>query len=479
MDAPPDPPDLNPRLSPIQFPPLSSSTPKQTRASRRLSPPTSDVVMTQSSPLSPSVSPVVTEKQINFFVTDPQLQSGSDFTVPATGNPNLINPATFEENIALSHSLVAPAPAVSNGVQNFTVLPPKNSSPLLTNGASASPSSVTEPPLIHQFPTSPMPQTKPLPTTTPLPFPTTTPAPIPTLAEQLRVKGDKSLSRLAPLTIADNGRPRVMIPDAVFQKGADLHKDFIVCYFNGRAPSFHQIQSVLNHMWGKGKRLEIHNNPLTHSAIVRIPSDYLRQKILEKYIWFVGDSMFHTALWAESHSSTTPILSSIQIWAHLTGVPLDLRHQQGLSLVAGLVGDPKETDDFTLNLVSLALSHVKVEVDLTKPLPKVVEFSRQSGEVVEVQVDYPWLPATCTHCHELGHIMRNCLKIPLSPIPPATGNKHVRRVPVPQSKVPVTTNSSNKFVAKKNLPPTVPASSVPEPASQPSSSLNPPPVTSS
>lgn len=60
--------------------------------------------------------------------------------------------------------------------------------------------------------------------------------------------------------------------------------------------------------------------------------------------------------------------------------------------MAGLIGDPKETDDFTKNLVSLTLSLVKVEVDLTKPLPSVVEFERESGEVVEVAVSYPWVP---------------------------------------------------------------------------------------
>lgn len=116
-----------------------------------------------------------------------------------------------------------------------------------------------------------------------------------------------------------------------------------------------------------------------------------------------------------------PALSAIKIWAHLTGVPLDMRYQQGLSLVAGLIGDPKETDDFSLNLVSLTLSHVKVEVDLTKPLPRVVEFERKSREVVEVQVDYMWLPPTCLHCHELGHVIRNCLKFtpPKDPSPPA------------------------------------------------------------
>ncbi|CAN7010330.1 unnamed protein product [Brassica rapa subsp. trilocularis] len=119
--------------------------------------------------------------------------------------------------------------------------------------------------------------------------------------------------------------------------------------------------------------------------------------------------MFHTAQWSSEHSMSTPPLKAIKIWAHLTGVPLDLRYDEGLSLVAGPVGEPKETDDFTKNLVSLTVSHVKVEVDLTKPLPDVVEFERQNGEVVEVMVHYPWVPPTCSHCHELGHIIKNCL----------------------------------------------------------------------
>ena len=94
---------------------------------------------------------------------------------------------------------------------------------------------------------------------------------------------------------------------------------------------------------------------------------------------------------------------------------MDLRHDEGMSLVAGLVGKPKKTDDFTKNLISLTLSHVKVDVDLTKPLPSIVEFEREDGEVVEVSVHYPWVPPTCSHCHELGHIVRNCLLYTLHP----------------------------------------------------------------
>ncbi|CAN6812889.1 unnamed protein product [Brassica oleracea] len=182
-------------------------------------------------------------------------------------------------------------------------------------------------------------------------------------------------------------------------------------------------------MWGKGKKLEIHNNPLNRSTLVRIPSEYLRQKILEKCIWYVGDSMFHTVQWTSEHSMSTPPLKAIRIWAHLTGVPLDLRYNAGLSLVAGLIGDPKETDEFAKNLVSLTVSHVKVEVDVTKPLPDVVEFQRQSGEVVEVQT--PPVPLTLLPTPPPGKnpSLLGFMTKPLSPDIPRPSLKRSRSSP--------------------------------------------------
>ncbi|CAN6932291.1 unnamed protein product [Brassica oleracea] len=353
-------------------------------------------------------------------------------------NPNLatINSSAQTHSLDSAKTQTTTYSGDTSAVENFTIIPPKSTSPLVSNGAfSVLSSSTTKEtlPLLHHstipitptpFPTlvnpshlpsaTPLPQSIPFNSTLPVhTAPLLAPQPfVPTLAEQIRVKGDKSFSRLASIISAGNCRPRVLIHDSVFQKGAYMHKDFIICYFNGRSPPFSQIQSVFNHMWRK-------------------------------------------AQWAASHSPSTPTLSSIKIWAHLTGIPLDLRHQEGLSLVAGLVGDPKETDDFTLNLASLTLSHVKVELDFTKPLPRVVEFSRQSGEVVEVLVDYPWLPTTCSHCHKLGHIVRNCLKIPL-PVPQALiiGNKHKgKSTETPAKEKTVTdTPGNNQYVVKKKLP---------------------------
>ncbi|KAF3517073.1 hypothetical protein DY000_02062952 [Brassica cretica] len=51
-----------------------------------------------------------------------------------------------------------------------------------------------------------------------------------------------------------------------------------------------------------------------------------------------------------------------------------------------------------------AQNQTLVEVDLTVPLPPVVEFERENGEVVEVLVHYPWVPPTCSHCQELASL---------------------------------------------------------------------------
>ena len=456
---PPDPPDPTSPLSPHLFPPLASTpTPSRSELRRsRLSQSPHDTVMTPALDSSPAL--VISETTTQFGTL---AEISNSFTVPATGNPNSNSPHPTISSSSLQEQF-SPSLAELNP-PNFAILPPKHLRPGLASSSQLS----LVPPVIT------FPQTHPKVTPPPIPPSQVHVAP-PSLVETLRMRGDKSLKRLAPATFSESGRPRVLIPDSVFHKGAELHKDFIICYFNGRPPPFKQIQSVLSHMWGKGRRLEMHNNPLQRSVLVRIPSDYLRLKILDKNIWYVGDSMFHTAQWSSVHSSSTPPLSSIKIWAHLTGVPLDLRYTQGLSLVAGLIGEPKETDDFTLNLVSLTLSHVKVEVDLTKPLPHVVEFERQSGEVVEVQVDYPWLPPMCSHCNELGHVVRNCLLYtpPKVPDPSAPGDKAPAVKPplekakqkssVPSQKTPGASVKTKHYVVKKTIPPII---IVPPPKSQ-------------
>ncbi|CAN6821185.1 unnamed protein product [Brassica oleracea] len=201
---PPDPPDPPSHLLPLTTD--VSQTQKQSVA-------VADTTMVQSSPEN---CPTITIPSLN------QTEIGSHSTVPATGNPN----QTSSSNPTISLSV--------NSTDRYKLLSPSTKSPLLTNKALNLP-----PPINHLPPSVQVNAATPTVQSTPHFSPYTSP-PIAvlqttsTLTDQLRIKGDKSLKRLAPMKLAENGRTRVLIPDFVFHKGAEFHKDFIICYFNGR-----------------------------------------------------------------------------------------------------------------------------------------------------------------------------------------------------------------------------------------------------
>ncbi|KAG2298794.1 hypothetical protein Bca52824_035266 [Brassica carinata] len=228
-------------------------------------------------------------------------------------------------------------------------------------------------------------------------------------AQRAKTSVDRSLKRLAPTSTSPDGKPRVSIPDEVFHRGAELHKEYLVGTFLGKMPYYGPIRSVLNFMWGKGVKLEIHIQPLKRAFLVRVPNKFIRTKALEKRLWYVGTSMFYVSQWGSSTSSVIPEIETIPLWAHLSGVPFDLRTKEGLSLAAGLVGEPIETDDYTKNLTDLNVAYVKVEADLTKPLRTSGELVRQNGEIIPIDIEYPWVPPSCTHCHRIGHLLNDCI----------------------------------------------------------------------
>ncbi|CAA7050921.1 unnamed protein product [Microthlaspi erraticum] len=398
--SPPDPPD--PSCSLLDFPPLP---PSPSAPSLVTSLQTSPLVETV--PMATRAGPSSTGLLGSTLTTDVVMTQVEDLasTIPVS---------RFEKTRSEDAT-----------VQKYTILPPKSSSPLRTNTASVShkPAPVVNKEKgkdLGSAPHSSVSQTDvPLSTASKK----NSPAP-PTYAQKASRVVDRSLSRLASTTYSSEGKPRVAVPDAVFQRGAALHKEYVVGSFLGKMPDYGPIQSVLNYMWGKGHKLEIHLHHFKHSMLVRVPNEFIRSKILEKRLWYVGTSMFHVSQWGSSETTSLPEIVSIPLWAHLSGIPFDLRTKEGLSLAAGLVGEPKETDDYTKNITSLNVAHVKVEVNLTKPLPSSGELLRDNGEIINVVIDYPWVPPSCTHCNEIGHILKNCINAPpTTSLPPETSEK--------------------------------------------------------
>lgn len=72
-----------------------------------------------------------------------------------------------------------------------------------------------------------------------------------TWARKIQASIDRKLKTHTSPSYTEDGTPRVKIHDSVFQRGDDLHKDFVIGVFMGKTPSFGHIQSVLTDIWDR------------------------------------------------------------------------------------------------------------------------------------------------------------------------------------------------------------------------------------
>lgn len=79
-------------------------------------------------------------------------------------------------------------------------------------------------------------------------------------------------------------------------------------------------------------------------------------------------------------------------WVHLKKVPLHMYSWEGLSFFTSTVGFPVRLHPETIVCTNLDEAKVFVNVDVSKELPKEIEFSKD-GEVFQIVYHYPWLPA--------------------------------------------------------------------------------------
>ena len=169
------------------------------------------------------------------------------------------------------------------------------------------------------------------------------------------------------------------------------------------APSYGKIWGVLNYLWGKDRRVTIHN--LSNNAyIFYIPSVALRQCILQHELWRVGDSPFFVAEWKAAFSIDPPSLNFAPIWVILSKVPFDLLTDEGLEIISKPLGRIVDAKPFS----SVSSVDGKVVVDLTVRLPETSEIERENGLVDVLEVSYSWLPSLCPKCNEIGHKANFC-----------------------------------------------------------------------
>ncbi|KAF5203726.1 Rna exonuclease [Thalictrum thalictroides] len=196
------------------------------------------------------------------------------------------------------------------------------------------------------------------------------------------------------------------VPNEVIEQGQKEWEDYLVGSFVGKRLPFPLVKDALQKQWKTQKFDMVADEDVFY---FKFHTEEDKQMVLDKGPVFIAGRLFIVRFWTPENEKGKKLISSVPIWVNLEGVPKRLWSEEGLGFLASLIGKPVCLDDATAKKSRLKFARVCIEVDLDCSFPKVVK-ANMRGEVVEIKVEYNWIPSKCTKCSSFGHLTNRCVK---------------------------------------------------------------------
>ena len=219
----------------------------------------------------------------------------------------------------------------------------------------------------------------------------------------------RNLRKIQAPSFLEDGTPVVQAPESVPLQTSELWKDHVVAHFHGRRPSASKIITDLNPVWGKFGSITVRTVSET-CVLIYIPSVRTREWVLQVGYWQADRCAFSVYPWTADGNLSVQELLFAPTWVVLKNVPPQLYSLDGISVVASGIGDPLHTEKSRLDPYHFGDTKVKVEIDLSKAPPEVVEVRDTQGNSVRINIEYPSLPPKCINCGKYGHLINRCHK---------------------------------------------------------------------
>ncbi|XP_022559972.1 uncharacterized protein LOC111206840 [Brassica napus] len=220
----------------------------------------------------------------------------------------------------------------------------------------------------------------------------------------------KSLRKYEVEISTQDGKNKVVIPDEVLANSTPLWDDFIVGKFLDLAPHMAKVHMVVNKIWKYGElesKVDVYDVNATMMRF-RISNPKAREKILKRGMWNIAGVPMVVTKWTPKTEEEKQEETAIPMLIHLRKVPLHMYSWQGLSFMTSTVGFPDRLHPETIACTNLEEAKVFVNVDVSKPLPKEIDFTKE-GKEFAVEFHYPWFPSKCNLWSKWGHTEKVCV----------------------------------------------------------------------
>ena len=130
--------------------------------------------------------------------------------------------------------------------------------------------------------------------------------------------------------------------------------------------------------------------------------------VLQTGPWLFDGRLIILKQWSTDSGLDRDLLSSVPVWIRFPNLHLKFWSQNNLSKLADLIGVPLYMDKATTSMERVAFARCFVEISANAPLKIFVWLEVEEEEKVNIDVEYEWIPHTCTKCKSFGHIAAQC-----------------------------------------------------------------------
>lgn len=209
--------------------------------------------------------------------------------------------------------------------------------------------------------------------------------------------------------ILSKEKVKVKPPPVIATYGAAQWESTLVGYFmDGKLP-FNVVNNIAKRLWdskGLVKTLTGANG----FYFFKFYSATQCEEILEGGPWHMAGRPIVLKKWQPNMSLNKEHCKTIPIWVNFYNVPLEFWTDKGLSYIASAVGKPLYADNMTTAVQRIQYARICIEVSPESQLPEKFELEVDGGNLVEIAVEYNWVPKICAQCKEFGHTTSKCPK---------------------------------------------------------------------
>lgn len=127
-------------------------------------------------------------------------------------------------------------------------------------------------------------------------------------------------------------------------------------------------------------------------------------KVFDDASWHFSQRPFILKIWELGMNLSQEMHTSVPVWVKISNIPLEGWNEEGIATVGSALGRSIHSDFTIEDRSQMSFVRLCIEIDVSSTFLRYVNLykglNESSGEpkMLQMPIEYQWVPSVCTHC---------------------------------------------------------------------------------